>query len=114
MKLYGITGCDTVKKARAWLEAHGRDYAFHDYKKNGVDEAKLHTFAGQFGWDEVLNRRGLTWRRLSEEEKAGITDLNSAIALMSAKPSAIRRPILEHSGGVLLGFKADAWEETLL
>lgn len=110
--LYGIPNCDTVKKARTWLDAQGIGYAFHDYKKAGADAAKLAAWCDAAGWDKVLNRAGTTFRKLPEADKA---DLNQtkAIALMVANPSCIKRPIAEHPGGLLVGFKEAAWAEVL-
>jgi arsenate reductase (glutaredoxin) len=107
--LYGIPNCDTVKKARAWLEGRGIDYAFHDYKKLGVDPDKLAEWIGQAGWEKILNRAGTTFRKLPEDDKGGINDVK-AIRLMAANPSMIKRPIVEHPRGLLVGFKAEEWE----
>ena len=104
MKLYGIPNCDTVKKARAWLAAHGHDVAFHDFKKQGVDAAWLGKVAAQTGWQALVNTRGTTWRKLSDGDKAAVTDEASAIALMLAQPSVIKRPVLERDGRYHLGF----------
>lgn len=107
--LYGIPNCDTVKKARAWLEGHGIAYAFHDYKKAGITAAKLKGWCKVLGWERVLNRAGPTFRKLPDGAKA---DLNQAkaIALMIEQPSMIKRPIVEHDGGLLIGFKPPEWE----
>ena len=110
--VYGIANCDTVKKARAWLEASGIDYAFHDYKKEGADPAKLATWSDAIGWEALLNRRGTTFRGLSEADKADI-DRAKALRLMEASPSLIKRPVAEHSGGVLVGFDAGTWGAVL-
>ncbi|TMM46573.1 ArsC family reductase [Qipengyuania marisflavi] len=112
INFYGIPNCDTVKKARKWLDGQGRDYAFHDYKKVGADPAKLGEWADAVGWEVLLNRRGTTYRKLSEMQKAGI-DRASAIALMVEHPSLIKRPVAEHSGGVLVGFDPEQWNEAL-
>lgn len=109
--LYGIPNCDTVKKARAWLDARGIGYVFHDYKKEGADPAKLATWSEAAGWQALLNRRGTTFRALSDGEKAGI-DRAKAIRLMQAHPSLIKRPVVEH-GGVLVGFDPAVWEQAL-
>lgn len=114
MKLYAIPNCDTVKKARKWLEEKGIAYEFHDYQKNGANAAILARACKQFGWEKVVNRSGMTWRKLDDAAKAAITDDASAIALMLEKPSVIKRPIVEHEGGLLLGFDADAWAKALL
>lgn len=110
--LYGIPNCDTVKKARKWLEAEGRDYTFHDYKKEGVDAGKLVGWTDAVGWEVLLNKRGTTFRKLDDADKEGI-DRDKAIALMVAHPSMIKRPVVEHAGGVLVGFKPDEWDAAL-
>lgn len=110
---YGIPNCDTVKKARAWLDANAIAYTFHDYKKEGADPARLARWAGMVGWEKLLNRAGTTFRKLDEADKAGI-DEAKALALMVANPSLIKRPVVEVPGGVLVGFKADEWAEKLL
>ena len=110
--VYGIPNCDTVKKARAWLDARGVDYAFHDYKKEGAESAKLAAWSDAVGWEALLNRRGTTFRGLSEADKADI-DRTKALRLMVASPSLIRRPVVEHAGGVLMGFDAGEWEGAL-
>jgi arsenate reductase (glutaredoxin) len=107
--LYGIPNCDTVKKARTWLEGQGIAYAFHDYKKAGADAAKLAAWCDAAGWETVLNRAGTTFKKLPDADKTGL-DQAKAIALMLAQPSMIKRPVVEHPGGLLVGFKADQWE----
>lgn len=111
--LYGIKNCDTVKKARAWLDNRGIGYTFHDYKVAGVDEAQLRAWVDEFGWDKVLNRAGTTFRKLPDGEKEGL-DADKAVRLMLAQPSMIKRPILGGAKGWLLGFKPDAYQETLI
>lgn len=108
MILYGIPNCDTVKKARNWLDAQGLAYTFHDYKKAGADPAKLDAWCAAAGWEKLLNRAGTTFKKLPEADK---TDLNQAkaVALMAASPSCIKRPVVEHPGGLLVGFKPDEW-----
>ena len=106
--LFGIPNCDTVKKARDWLSARGIDYAFHDYKKAGADPAKLAQWAEAAGWEKVLNRAGTTFRKLPDVDKQDL-DMAKAVALMAANPSCIKRPVLEHPGGLLVGFKPDEW-----
>ena len=108
--VYGIPNCDTVKKARAWLDARGIGSAFHDYKKEGADPAKLAAWSDAVGWEALLNRRGTTFRALSDADKAGI-DRAKAIRLMQAHPSLIRRPVIEHGGGLLVGFDEASWEQ---
>ncbi|MGN6498095.1 MAG: arsenate reductase [Tsuneonella sp.] len=109
---YGIPNCDTVKKARAWLDAKGIAYAFHDYKKDGADPAQLARWAAQAGWETVLNRRGTTFRKLPQADKADL-DAAKAVRLMAAHPSAIKRPVVEHAGGLLVGFDSEEWAAAL-
>lgn len=111
MKLYGIPNCDTVKKARAWLEAHGIAYEFHDYKKHGVDPAVLAKWMKAVGWGDVVNRKGITWRKLTDAEKAKVKDDKSAIAFLVEKPSAIKRPGFEYQDKLVLGFDPAVYEE---
>lgn len=101
--LYGIPNCDTVKKARAWLAEHGVAYAFHDYKKQGVDAGRLTHWVERAGWEKLLNRSGTTFRKLPDADKANL-DAARAIALMLANPSAIRRPVVEAGEALLIGF----------
>jgi len=108
-QFYGIPNCDTVKKARTWLEGRGIEYAFHDYKKEGADPARLAQWSDAAGWETLLNRRGTTFRTLSESDKADI-DRAKAIRLMQANPSLIKRPVVEHPGGLLVGFDPIEWE----
>jgi Spx/MgsR family transcriptional regulator len=110
--LYGIPNCDTVKKARTWLDEHGVSYAFHDYKKQGVDPAKIAGWIEQAGWERVLNRAGTTFKKLPDADKQEL-DARKAVAVMAANPSAIKRPIVEHPGGLLVGFKESDWEQAL-
>ena len=110
--LYGIPNCDTVKKARKWLDAKGIEHAFHDYKKEGADPAKLAHWIEVHGVDVVLNRRGTTFRKLSDTEKADI-DAAKAVTLLEQQPSMIKRPVVEYEGGVLVGFKEGEWEAAL-
>ena len=110
--VYGIPNCDTVKKARKWLDAQGLDYTFHDYKKEGADAAKLEAWIAEKGVDIVLNRRGTTCRKLSDTDKADI-DAAKAVALLTEHPSMIKRPIIEYAGGILVGFKEGEWEAAL-
>ena len=106
--LYGIKNCDTMKKARAWLEAHGVDYVFHDYKAEGVDKARLKAWESEAGWEILINRAGTTFRKLDEADKANLTRAK-ALALMAANPSMIKRPVLEAGGRLLVGFKPEAY-----
>lgn len=111
--LYGIPNCDTVKKARTWLTDNAIDYAFHDYKKAGIDAAHLDRWASLVGWERLLNRAGTTFRKLDEGDKTDI-DAAKAVRLMIAHPSTIKRPVVEHPGGVLVGFKPEEWARALL
>jgi arsenate reductase len=106
--LYGIPNCDTVKKARTWLDAHGVAYAFHDYKKAGADPVRIADWIDRAGLDRVLNKAGTTFKKLPEAAKAGL-DAEKATALMAEHPSCIKRPIVEHGGGLLVGFKPEEW-----
>jgi Spx/MgsR family transcriptional regulator len=106
--MYGIPHCDTIRKARAWLGAHGVPFAFHDYRKAGVDAALLDGWIDALGWEALLNRAGTTFRKLPEEQRTGI-DRARATALMIAHPSIIKRPVLVHDGGVEAGFRADRY-----
>lgn len=108
LTLYGIPNCDTVKKARTWLESNRVEYVFHDYKKAGVDAAALSRWVDAVGWELLLNRAGTTFRKLSDADKADI-DRDKAIALMVANPSVIKRPVVEGAGPLLIGFKPDVW-----
>jgi arsenate reductase (glutaredoxin) len=110
--VYGIPNCDTVKKARTWLEANAVAYSFHDYKKSGADAAKLATWCKAQGWETVLNRAGTTFKKLPDADKAGL-DQAKAIALMLAQPSMIKRPVVEHGKGLLIGFKPEQWAAAL-
>jgi Spx/MgsR family transcriptional regulator len=112
MTLYGIPNCDTVKKARNWLDQHGVAYAFHDYKKQGADAEQIARWVEQAGWEAVLNRRGTTFRALPEGDKTGL-GAEKAVAIMAANPSCIKRPVVEYPGGLLVGFDAAAWERVL-
>jgi len=110
--IYGIKNCDTMKKARAWLDAHHVAYRFHDYKKDGIARAKLETWAKEAGWEALLNRAGTTFRALPEGDKVGLTK-DKALALMLAQPSMIKRPVLETERGVLVGFRREIYAEKL-
>ena len=113
IQVYGIPNCDTVKKARKWLDAQGLEYTFHDYKKEGVDRANLERWADNCGWEVLLNRRGTTFRKLDDADKADI-DRDKAIALMEEHTSMIKRPVAELDGGnrTLVGFAQSEWENT--
>jgi len=101
--VYGIPNCDTIRKARQWLDAHGIAYVFHDYKKAGIERAKLDAWADKAGWEMLLNRAGTTFRQLSETEKSDI-DRRKAIRLMLAQPSMIKRPVVERGNALMVGF----------
>jgi arsenate reductase (glutaredoxin) len=107
--LYGIPNCDTVKKARVWLDGQGITYAFHDYKKHGADPEKLAAWCREKGWETILNRAGTTFKKLAEGDKTDLIEAK-AIQLMLDQPSMIKRPVVEHSGGLLVGFKLPEWE----
>jgi Spx/MgsR family transcriptional regulator len=111
--IYGIPNCDTMKKARTWLDSHGIAYEFHDYKKTGIDEARLAAWSKKVGWETLLNRAGTTFRKLPEADKQDLTE-KKAIALMINQPSLIKRPVLDLGRGKLLvGFKPDVYAEAL-
>jgi arsenate reductase len=111
--IYGIKNCDTMKKARAWLDKHGVAYSFHDYKSEGIAGEKLKQWSEQFGWETLLNRAGTTFRKLPDGEKEGLNE-RKALALMLAQPSMIKRPVLDLGGGKLLvGFKPEQYAESL-
>jgi arsenate reductase len=110
--LYGIRNCDTVKKARAWLDARGHAYDFHDYKTAGIDQGRLRGWAKELGWEKLLNRAGATFRKLPDADKTDL-DEEKAIALMLAQPSMIKRPVLDLGGRRLLGFSDALYGEAL-
>jgi arsenate reductase len=110
--IYGIKACDTMKKARAWLDAHDVSVAFHDYKVSGIDRPTLELWARQVGWDTLLNRAGTTFRKLPEAEKAEL-DAHRAIALMLAQPSMIKRPVLDIGGALTVGFKPESYAKAV-
>ena len=112
LRLYGIPNCDTVKKARVWLEQHGVTHVFHDYRKDGVDPAALGRWVDEHGWETVLNRAGTTFRKLPEEARIGL-DADKAVALMLAQPSMIKRPVLDLGDRRLVGFKPERYAEAL-
>jgi arsenate reductase (glutaredoxin) len=112
MKLYGIPNCNTVKKARDWLDKQSINYVFHDFKKLGIDKTTLDHWLSQQPWENLINRAGTTWRKLSDIEKENIVDNTSAAKLMAEKTSVIKRPILEKDGAILtLGFKEETYQE---
>lgn len=107
--LYGIKNCDTMKKARAWLDEHGVAYTFHDYKDGGIDPERLQKWMGKAGWETLLNRAGTTFRKLPDAQKTGLNE-RKAMAMMLAQPSLIKRPVLEIGSTLLVGFKPDAYQ----
>ena len=106
--IYDIKNCDTMKKARAWLDAQGLAYAFHDYKTAGIERGRLESWAGKVGWEALLNRTGTTFRKLPDADKAGLSEAK-AIALMLAQPSMIKRPVMEAGGRTVVGFKPEVY-----
>ena len=106
--IYGIRNCDTMKKARAWLDKRGVEYRFHDYKSEGIGRAHLETWAKALGWETILNRAGTTFRKLPEKDKDKLTE-KKAIKLMLGQPSMIKRPVLEAKGKTLAGFKPEVY-----
>ena len=112
LTLYGIPNCNTMKKARTWLDEHQLEYTFHDYKKAGIDRTTLEAWVNQVGWEPLVNRRGTTWRKLPEEAREGI-DQERALQLMQDNPSLIKRPVLDAGGQLLVGFDADQWQQQL-
>ena len=111
-KIYGIRNCDTMKKARAWLDGHGVAYGFHDYKAAGIERGRLEGWTRSVGWETLLNRAGATFRKLPEERKEGITGTR-ALALMLEQPSMIKRPVLEVGGKVIVGFDPATYQQAL-
>jgi arsenate reductase len=109
--IYGIKNCDTMKKARAWLDGHGVAYGFHDYKTAGIERGRLEGWAAKVGWESLLNRAGTTFRKLADKDKEGLTE-KKAITLMVAQPSMIKRPVLDVGGKFLVGFKPEQYAKT--
>ena len=107
--LYGIPNCDTMKKARVWLDQHGVAHVFHDYKKAGIDRASLERWVNEHGWETVLNRAGTTFRKLPDSDRANL-DADKAVALMLAQPSMIKRPVLDLGDRRIVGFKPEIYE----
>jgi Spx/MgsR family transcriptional regulator len=110
--IYGIKNCDTMKKARAWLDSHGVAYDFHDYKTSGIGKDKLKAWSDKLGWETLLNRAGTTFRKLPDADKEGLNE-KKALALMLAQPSMIKRPVLEAGARLLVGFKPDIYAKDL-
>lgn len=112
LTIYGIRNCDTIKKARSWLENHGVDYSFHDYKTAGIERNRLEHWCNELGWEALLNRAGTTFRKLPDSEKQAL-DLHKAILLMLAHPSLIKRPVSDLDGRLLVGFKPELYESAM-
>ena len=111
--IYGIKNCDTMKRARAWLDKRSVGYAFHDYKTAGIDKERLEKWSNKVGWETLLNRAGLTFKKLPDKDKAGLTE-KKAIALMLAQPSMIKRPVLELGGGrLVVGFDPEIYSDAM-
>lgn len=110
--IYGIRNCDTIKKARSWLEGQGVAYRFHDYKTAGIERSNLEYWCNELGWEVLLNRAGMTFRKLPDIDKQEL-DAQKAIALMLAHPSLIRRPVLDLDGCLLVGFKPELYESAI-
>jgi arsenate reductase len=110
--IYGIKNCDTMKKARSWLDEHGVAYAFHDYKTAGIERAQLEAWAQEVGWETLINRAGMTFRKLPEKAKEGLSE-KKAIALMLDQPSMIKRPVLDVGGKLLVGFKPAEYQKAV-
>lgn len=108
--LYGIKNCDTIKKAKKWLELHDVEYTFHDYRVDGLNQEWLEQTESALGWEQLLNKRGTTFRQLSDEQKGNL-DKDKAIALLLEHPAMIKRPVLIHEGNYYLGFKAEQYQE---
>ena len=106
--MFGIPNCDTIKKAKKWLEAEGIEFEFHDYRKQGINEELVKTFCAELGWELVLNKRGTTYRQLTQEQKDTLTE-EKAVALLVEQPAMIKRPILNVDGKLHIGFKADQY-----
>ena len=111
--IYGIKNCDTMKKARSWLEKHGVDYAFHDYRTAGIDRARLERWTRKVGWETLLNRAGTTFRKLPDKDKQSL-DAEKAIVLMLEQPAMIKRPVLDLGGDrLLVGFKPETYAQAV-
>lgn len=110
--IYGIKNCDTMKKARAWLEAHGVAYAFHDYKADGLDRERLLGWCDELGWEVLLNRAGTTFRKLPDADRQDL-DAGKAMALMLAQPSMVKRPVLDLGGRLIVGFKPELYAQAM-
>jgi arsenate reductase (glutaredoxin) len=113
MKLFGIPNCDTVKKARNWLQEQGFDYEWHDFKKQGLSAEQVAIWIEQIDWEKLINKQGTTWRKLDEASKASVVDAASASALILAYPSIVKRPVLMANGQTQVGFKPEQYASTL-
>jgi len=113
MVLYGISNCDTIRKAKKWLSAQGVDYQFHDFRKDGLEPALLKKWAKQAGWEVLLNKRGTTWRKLPEDVRNHINE-SSAIDMMLELPTMIKRPVLVNSKNILIGFNEEQYKQFIL
>lgn len=111
LTLYGIPNCDTVKKARTWLDQNGLDYRFHDFRKAGLDAATVQFWLQQLDWESLVNRRGTTWRGLPDQRKAEVQDAASAAALMLESTSVIKRPVLVKDNQAFVGFSGDLYQK---
>lgn len=109
--LYGIPNCDTVKKARTWLAEQGIAHTFHDFKKAGLSSDLIEQWLRDVSWETLVNRKGTTWRALSDDRKVAVNDAGSAAALMLESPSVIKRPVLSHGGRTYVGFSGDAYQQ---
>jgi arsenate reductase (glutaredoxin) len=107
--LYGIPNCDTVKKSRAWLDAAGKPYVFHDFKKQGVPAEALRQWVKALGWEALVNKKGTTWRKLDAAEQAAVVDADSAVALMLREASVIKRPVVNCDGALTVGYAPEKW-----
>jgi Spx/MgsR family transcriptional regulator len=110
--MFGIKNCDTIKRARAWLDGHRIEYRFHDYKKEGVDQRSIEAWCRAAGWEKVCNRAGTTFKKLPESQREGLTAAK-AIALMTDSPSMIKRPVLDIDGAIVVGFSSDEYQRVL-
>jgi len=113
MKIFGIKNCDTMKKAFRWLDEHNISYTFHDYKKEGLEDATAKAWVDELGWENVINKRGTTWRKLEEDTK-NTMDSKNAVHIMVSQPSIIKRPLLKIDDSIILGFNADEYAQRLL
>lgn len=112
LTMFGIKNCDTIKKARRWLEEQGVAYQFHDYRVDGLDEQLLRDFVARLGWEPLLNTRGTTWRKLDEAQRNACDNADTAIALMLEQPAMIKRPLLDDGKGhALLGFSSESYQQ---